>query len=122
MGNISAIEIGEAIVVRALAENERLAERERTAIADALDMATMIGQVPDTIRVKFREIDAVLRRALYRKDEIDDVKAILQAIDVLGVPQGNASAMDAPPPNAAYTSIDENGKTIYHDVDGKVIP
>lgn len=122
MGNISAIEIGEAIVVRALAENERLAERERTAIADALDMATTIGQAPDTIRVKFREIDAVLRRALYRKDEIDDVKAILQAIDVLGVPQGNASAMDAPPPNAAYTSIDENGKTIYHDVDGKVIP
>jgi hypothetical protein len=89
MGNIAAIEIGEAIVVRALAENERLAERERTAISDALDMATTIGQSPITIRAKFREIDDVLRRALYRKDEIDDVKAILQAIDVLGVPQSD---------------------------------
>ena len=89
MANITAIEIGEAIVVRALAENENLAERERTAIAKALDMATAIGQSPITVRAKFREIDAVLRRALYRKDEIDDVKAILQAVDVLGVPQSD---------------------------------
>jgi hypothetical protein len=52
-------------------------------------MATAIGQSPITVRAKFREIDAVLRRALYRKDEIDDVKAILQAVDVLGVPQSD---------------------------------
>jgi hypothetical protein len=122
MRNIAAIDIGEAIVVRALAENDRLAERERTAISDALDMATTVGQAPITIRAKFREIDTVLRRALYRKDEIDDVKAILQAIDVLGVPQEDASAMDDAPPNSFFTSIGENGETIYHDVNGVVIP
>ena len=91
MANITAIEIGEAIVTRALAENERLSATERSAISDALDMATSPLQSPITVRAKFKEIDAVLRRALYRKTEIDDVKAILQAIDVLGVTSDKAS-------------------------------
>ena len=41
---------------------------------------------PDKVRVKFRELETVLRRALQRKDLIDDISVILQTIDILGVP------------------------------------
>tara|TARA_R110000787_G_scaffold116740_1_gene227063 strand:- start:380 stop:802 length:423 start_codon:yes stop_codon:yes gene_type:complete len=128
MGNMNSIDIGEAIVSRALAENTRLPDQERRAISQALDMATSATSAPDTVRVKFREIDAVLRRALHRKESMDDVKAVLQAIDVLGVPQGAASLSETSPnrngapSKAAHSYVGEDGNTYYYDVNGNILP
>ena len=86
MGNMSAIALVREMATRSLAENPRLAVSERTAIREGIDIDTGWLESPDKVRVKFRELETVLRRALQRKDLIDDIGVILQTIDILGVP------------------------------------
>jgi hypothetical protein len=86
MANMSAIDLVREMSTRALAENPRLAVSERAAIREGIDIDTGIFDSPDKVRIKFRELETVLRRALQRKDLIDDIGVILQTIDILGVP------------------------------------
>ena len=113
MGNMSAIDIVEEMATRSLAENPRLAVAERTAIREGIDIDTGIWESPDKVRVKFRELETVLRRALERKDLIDDIGVILQTIDILGVPAETdwwGRTVQTPP------------KTYQFDTDGNLIP
>jgi hypothetical protein len=86
MANMTAIDLVREMATRSLAENPRLAVTERTAIREGIDIDTGIWESPDKVRVKFRELETVLRRALDRKDLIDDIGVILQTIDIIGVP------------------------------------
>ena len=105
MANMTAIDLVREMATRSLAENPRLAVTERTAIREGIDIDTGWLESPDKVRVKFRELETVLRRALERKDLIDDIGVILQTIDILGVP-----AVQTPP------------KTYQFDTDGNLIP
>jgi hypothetical protein len=86
MANMTAIDLVREMATRSLAENPRLAVAERAAIREGIDIDTGIWESPDKVRVKFRELETVLRRALDRKNELDDIGVILQTIDILGVP------------------------------------
>jgi hypothetical protein len=105
MANMTAIDLVREMATRSLAENPRLAVAERAAIREGIDIDTGVWQSPDKVRVKFRELETVLRRALDRKNELDDIGVILQTIDILGVP-----AVQTPP------------KTYQFDKDGNLIP
>jgi len=105
MANMTAIDLVREMATRSLAENPRLAVTERTAIREGIDIDTGWLESPDKVRVKLRELETVLRRALDRKDLIDDIGVILQTIDILGVP-----AVQTPP------------KTYQFDKDGNLIP
>jgi hypothetical protein len=87
-GNMLAIDMVRHIVARALAENPRLADRERVAIEKSINLNTGAWISPDTVGVSILELDTLLRRTLDRRyrGNIDDIGAILQAIDVLGAP------------------------------------
>ena len=87
-GNMLAIDMVRHIVSRALAENPRLADRERVAIEKSINLNTGAWISPDTVGVSIIELDTLLRRTLDRRyrGNIDDIGAILQAIDVLGAP------------------------------------
>lgn len=87
-GNMLAIDMVRHIVTRALAENPRLADRERVAIEKSINLNTGAWISPDTVGVSIIELDTLLRRTLDRRyrGNIDDIGAILQAIDVLGAP------------------------------------
>lgn len=117
-----AVDLAKHTIVRAMQKNKRLPDRERQAISVSLDMEAGLLRSPRALQTRFKEIDKQLRMFLQLKTQIDDVGSILQAIDLLGVAQEDASAMDVAPPNSFFTSIGENGETIYYDVNGVVIP
>ena len=104
MGNIAAIDLAEHAITRALQKNTRLPDAERKAIRKSLDMSTGRLRSPDFVRLKFKEIDTVLRMELQSKRNVDDVRSILQVLDLLGVPNDSATAeaspvSDVPPPD-----------------------
>jgi hypothetical protein len=103
MGNMSAIDLVREMATRSLAENPRLAVAERAAIRKGIDIDTGMFQSPDKVRVKFRELETVLRRTLQRKDlsDIDDIAVILQTIDIIGVPEETDDWGRAVPPSPA---------------------
>jgi len=104
-GNMLAIDMVRHIVSRALAENPRLADRERVAIEKSINLNTGAWISPDTVGVSIIELDTLLRRTLDRRyrGNIDDIGAILQAIDVLGAP-GKQDSSGAGPIKLRFNS------------------
>jgi hypothetical protein len=112
MANMSAIDIVKEMATRSLAENPRLAVAERRAIRESIDIGTGILESPDKVRIKFRELETVLRRALQRKELIDDIGAILQTIDILGVPAETDWWGRTVQPSPDTAEFDNNGNLI----------
>ena len=85
----TALGLARNSIVRAMHANNRFPEGERRDLIKSIDLDTSSWRAAGVVRTKIHEIDRTLRMMLQRKDEIDDIGAILQAIDELGVPVGS---------------------------------
>jgi len=85
----TALGLAKNSIVRAMHANDRFPEGERRALINSIDLETSSWRAAGVVKTKIHEIEKTLRRMLDRKNEIDDIGAILQAIDELGVPVGS---------------------------------
>jgi hypothetical protein len=85
----TALDLAKNSITRAMQNNLRLPEGERVAVLKSIDLETSGWRAAGVVKTKIREIDRTLRMLLQRREEIDDVASLLQAIDELGVPMGS---------------------------------